>query len=155
LGGFGSGRGRKRLDVVSVNHLLYSCYQLTLQLLRSPDVSKEKKLEVASRLVQRIIPERIQIDAQVELSEDERAHQLEVLSRMMEKYRPTLTIAPEPAAAPGAMPGGFIARETEAAEREARRMLEPAPRKARKPEPEPAHQAGPGPDADAPSAAPV
>ena len=97
MGGFGSGGANKRLDLNDVNNLLYTCYHLTLRLLQSKTVSNDKKLEVASRLVQRIIPERVQVLADVRmLSESERLAELDNLSATLSRYRPVAAfIEPE------------------------------------------------------------
>ena len=88
MGGFGSGNV-KRINSNSVNELLAICYQLTVRLLHSKTVSNEKKLDIASRLVQRIIPERFQVDTNITvLTEAERLAELDSLAAVLARYRP-------------------------------------------------------------------
>lgn len=77
MGGLGSGRRIKRLGDYEVNQILAESYSLVIRSFRDPDVSKDKKLEVAAAMVKRIIPEKISMLVQESLSLADRSALIE------------------------------------------------------------------------------
>lgn len=77
MGGLGSGRRIKRLGDYEVNQILAESYSLVIRSFRDPEVSKDKKLEVAAAMVKRIIPEKISMLVQESLSLADRSALIE------------------------------------------------------------------------------
>lgn len=72
MGSKASGSRHVRLDASSVNTILALGYKYVLAGFKSPNVSEEKKFEIASKLVSRIIPDKIEVTSTGALSFAER-----------------------------------------------------------------------------------